>query len=125
VKVVSITNRLQVLMTKWVPYRFIYNSFSCESVAKPISYFCLYKLIYLLSSVLSKLNVAESSYLYYKHFTIVNEAYNCPSASNAIIWSVTLESSIMILEVSFTPVSYVYSTGINYDDCQLTIIICS
>jgi hypothetical protein len=46
------------------------------------------------------------------------------SVSNANIWSITLELSITILEVSFTLIYDVYSTGITYDDCQLTIMIC-
>jgi hypothetical protein len=46
------------------------------------------------------------------------------SVSDATIWSVTLESSIMILEVSFTITFDVYGTGITYDDRQLTIMTC-
>jgi len=38
------------------------------------------------------------------------------SVSDATIWSVTLESSITILEASFTLIYDVYSTGITYDD---------
>ncbi len=45
------------------------------------------------------------------------------SVSYAIIWSVSLESSIKILEASFTLIYDVYSTGIAYDDHQLMIII--
>ncbi len=44
------------------------------------------------------------------------------SVSDAPIWSITLESSIMILEASFTLIYHVYSTGITFDDCQLMII---
>jgi len=44
--------------------------------------------------------------------------------SDATIWSITLELSIAILEVQFTLNKDAYSTGITYDDCQLTIIIC-
>ncbi len=47
------------------------------------------------------------------------------SVSDAIIWSFTLELSIVLLEVSFTLIQQlVYSAGITYDDNQLTIIIC-
>ncbi len=44
------------------------------------------------------------------------------SVSDATVWSVTLELSIMILEVSFLLIYDVYSTGVTYDDHQLTII---
>jgi hypothetical protein len=44
--------------------------------------------------------------------------------SDAAIWSITLESSIMALETSCTLNYNVYSTIIPYDDCQLMIIIC-
>ncbi len=43
--------------------------------------------------------------------------------SEATIWSITLESSITILEASFTLIYNVTSTGVTYDDCQLTIIM--
>jgi hypothetical protein len=46
------------------------------------------------------------------------------SVSDAIICSGTLESSIMILEASFTIIYDVYGTGITYCDCQLMIVIC-
>jgi hypothetical protein len=46
------------------------------------------------------------------------------SFSDATIWSVTLESSIIVLEASFTLINDVYSTGITYDNRQLTIVIC-
>ncbi len=45
------------------------------------------------------------------------------SVSDATIWSITLDLSIMILEVSFTVIYDVCSTGITYDDHQLTVII--
>jgi hypothetical protein len=44
------------------------------------------------------------------------------SLSDGTIWSIMLESSIMILEASFTLIYDVYSTGITYDDHQLTIV---
>jgi hypothetical protein len=43
------------------------------------------------------------------------------SVSDATIWSVTLESSITILEVPFTLIYFVYHIGITYDDRQLMI----
>jgi hypothetical protein len=46
------------------------------------------------------------------------------SVSDATIWSVTLESSITILEASFTLFYFVYSTGIAYDHRQFKIVIC-
>jgi len=45
------------------------------------------------------------------------------SVSGAIIWNITLESSITILEVSFTIIYDVYSRGVTYDDCQ-SIVNC-
>ncbi len=45
------------------------------------------------------------------------------SVSDAIIWNVTLELSIIILEMPFTFIYDVYSTGITYDDHPLTIAI--
>jgi hypothetical protein len=45
------------------------------------------------------------------------------SVSGATIWSVTLESSIMILEASFTLICDAYSTGITYDDSQFMIVM--
>ncbi len=45
------------------------------------------------------------------------------SMGDATISSITLGSSIMIVEVSFTLIYDVYSTGITNDDCQLTIEI--
>jgi hypothetical protein len=44
------------------------------------------------------------------------------SVSDGTNWSFTLESSITILEASFTFLYDVYGTGITYDDCQLKII---
>jgi hypothetical protein len=46
------------------------------------------------------------------------------SVSNATIWSITLELSIMILEALFILIYDIYNTGITYDDCQLMIVIC-
>jgi hypothetical protein len=43
------------------------------------------------------------------------------SVSDATIWSVTVESSITILEAPFTVFYDVYSTGITYSDCLLMI----
>ncbi len=45
------------------------------------------------------------------------------SVSDATILGITLESSIMILEMSFTLIYDVYSTSITYDDCQLMSVI--
>jgi len=45
------------------------------------------------------------------------------SVNDATLKSVTLGSTIMILEVSFALIYDVYSTSISYDDCQLMIII--
>jgi len=60
---------------------------------------------------------------YYKHIKIVNDALES-SVSDATIWNVTLESLITILEASFSLIDDVNSTGVNYDNRQLTIIIC-
>ncbi len=46
------------------------------------------------------------------------------SVSDATVWSITQELSIAILDVSFTLISDVYSTGVTYGDSQLTIVIC-
>jgi hypothetical protein len=46
------------------------------------------------------------------------------SVSEATIWSATLESSITILEASFTLIYDVYSADVTYNDCQLMIVIC-
>jgi len=46
------------------------------------------------------------------------------SASDATIWSISLKLSIMILEVPFTLIHDVYSTGVSYDDHHLAIVIC-
>ncbi len=46
------------------------------------------------------------------------------SMSDAKIWSITLESSIMIVEASVSLIYCVLSTGINYDDRQLRNTIC-
>jgi len=45
------------------------------------------------------------------------------SVSDATIWSITLGSSIIILEASFRLIYIVLSAGVTYDDCQLTIEI--
>ncbi len=48
------------------------------------------------------------------------------AVSDATIWSVTLDSSITILEASFTLIYVVYTIGISYDNCQwLSIDNCS
>jgi hypothetical protein len=44
--------------------------------------------------------------------------------SYATVWNITLELSIVIQKASFQLIDDVYSTGIIYDDRQLTIIIC-
>ncbi len=44
--------------------------------------------------------------------------------SDATIWGITLVLSITILVTLFSLSYAVYSTGITYDDHQLTIIIC-
>ncbi len=41
------------------------------------------------------------------------------SVSDATIWSITVESSIVILEASFTLSYDVYSTDVTYDDHQI------
>jgi hypothetical protein len=46
------------------------------------------------------------------------------SVSDATIWNIALESSITILEASFSLIYDVYSTGVAYDDHQATILIC-
>ncbi len=43
------------------------------------------------------------------------------SVSDATIWSVTLKSSLMILESSFTLIYDIYITGITYDNCNMFI----
>jgi hypothetical protein len=43
------------------------------------------------------------------------------SVGNATIWSITLESSITILDESFTLIYHVHCTGITYDDRQSII----
>jgi hypothetical protein len=45
------------------------------------------------------------------------------SMSDATIWSITLEPSITILEVSFTLIYDAYSTEITYDDRQFKNVI--
>jgi hypothetical protein len=50
-----------------------------------------------------------------------------PSVSDATIWSITLESSIMILEVSFTLMYDVYIAlasliSSSIDDCNISIV---
>jgi hypothetical protein len=44
--------------------------------------------------------------------------------SDATTWSVTLESSMMILEASFALIYDVYNASITNDNCQLMIKIC-
>jgi hypothetical protein len=44
------------------------------------------------------------------------------SVSDGTIWSITLESSIAILEASFKLIYDAHSTSITYDDHQLTIV---
>jgi hypothetical protein len=44
------------------------------------------------------------------------------SVSGATICSITLESSIMILDESFTLIYDVYSSGITHDDCDMFIL---
>jgi len=46
------------------------------------------------------------------------------SVSDTTIWSFTLESSIMIVEESFTLTYDVHGTGTTYNDHQLTLFIC-
>jgi hypothetical protein len=46
------------------------------------------------------------------------------SVSDATIWSITLESSVMIREASFILINDVYNTGVTNDDHQLTIVMC-
>ncbi len=58
-------------------------------------------------SRLENLDHVSSSWLKFVH-----------ALSDATIWSVTLEMSIMNLEVSFSSIYVVYSTGITYDYCQ-------
>ncbi len=48
--------------------------------------------------------------LCYKNMTIVNDATS---------WSVTLESSIMLLESSIKLLENIYSSGVTHDDCHL------
>ncbi len=43
------------------------------------------------------------------------------SVSDATIWSVTLKSSITNLELSFTLIYDVYSTGVTFNNRQLTV----
>ncbi len=43
------------------------------------------------------------------------------SVSDATIWSLTLESLIMIQEAAFTLIRDDYSAGVTYDDCQTII----
>jgi hypothetical protein len=52
----------------------------------------------------------DTSGLYYKHITIVNDASRV-----AIIWSATLPSFLLINDL--------YGTGITYDDHQLMIVM--
>ncbi len=47
------------------------------------------------------------------------------SVSDATIWSITLESSITTLEGLFVLIYDVYTTGITYDDHQLSVEIYS
>jgi len=46
------------------------------------------------------------------------------SVSDATIWSITLELSIMIQEAPFAIIYDVYSIGIIYDNYQLMSVIC-
>jgi hypothetical protein len=46
------------------------------------------------------------------------------SVIDATIWSITVKSSITILEASFSHIYNVYSTDVTYDDRQLTILLC-
>jgi hypothetical protein len=46
------------------------------------------------------------------------------SASDTTIWSIALESSITILEASFTLIYDVYGTGFTYDNHQVSTAIC-
>ncbi len=62
----------------------------------------------------------NTSSLYYKHITIVSDASRVTSEC----YHITLELSITILVASFTLIYDVYSTGITYDNCRLTIVIC-
>jgi len=55
--------------------------------------------------------------LYFKHITIKMMPLEL-SVSKTTIGSITLESSITLLEASFT---LIYNTGITSDDCQLMI----
>jgi len=41
---------------------------------------------------------------------------------DATVWSITLDSAIMILEASFTLICDVYRTGITYDDRNVFIV---
>ncbi len=58
--------------------------------------------------------------MYFKHIMVPLEQ----SVSDATIWSITLELSIMMLQLSFTLIYDIYSTSITYDDRQMTIVIC-
>ncbi len=42
--------------------------------------------------------------------------------SDDTIYSMTLDESIIILDVSFTLIYDVYRTGITYDDCYMLIV---
>jgi hypothetical protein len=42
----------------------------------------------------------------------------------ATSWSITLELSIMLLELSIIPLENIYSTGITRDDHHVTIDMC-
>ncbi len=44
--------------------------------------------------------------------------------SDATVWNITLELSIVILEASYLLIDDVHRTDITYDDYQFTIIIC-
>jgi hypothetical protein len=70
--------------------------------------------------VLCHLQCATSG-LYYKHVTTLVSLM-----SNVTIWNITLESSIMILEASFTLIYDVYSAGITYDNRQWAVnLLCA
>jgi hypothetical protein len=45
--------------------------------------------------------------------------------SDATIWKIAQESSIMLLEAPFTILEDIYSTGHSGYDCKITIVACS
>jgi hypothetical protein len=62
-----------------------------------------------------------TSDLYYNHITMLNDASRVISAT---IWSITLESSITILEALFIHIYDVYSTGITYNMFIIQTTVC-